>query len=160
MATETAPLSITLDTTKQKTSVPMITDGHFCKVRLVKLEGTVNDGKPGTKWEFQLVDPAPTTEGGQVQPGFPLFVNIPLYDKEGGKGTAGWWLTKIAKFQDALLGTGDPGNKKGKPERPAFGPDLIPSLIGKEAIAKVKVKTGEFEGNDIASLTFPADVAA
>lgn len=146
--------------TGQKTAVPMIADGHYCRVRLAKITQTEKDGKPSTKWEFQTVEPTPSTEGTTINPNFPIFENIPLYDKEGGKGTPGWWKVKIAKNMDALLGTGDVDNKKGKPPRPTFDAGTVANLIGKEAVAKMKVVTGDFDGNNIASLTFPGDISA
>jgi len=153
------PLSISLDLSKQKTSVPVIADGHNCRVRFVKCEQQTTDKGESIKFEYHLLDPAPTVDGGQVKVGFPLFENVTLYDKNTAPGQIPEWaMQKIAKRIDAFLGTGDPDNKKGKPERPAFSAETVAAMTGKEAWAKVKAKTGDFEGNDISSMTFPGDL--
>lgn len=159
MQTNEAPLSINLDLGSVKTSVPIIVDGTMVKVRLKNISQQQTEKGQSTKWEYTLVDPAPTIDGGQVQPGFPIFENIQLYAKPDAKNP-NWFVEKIARRIDGLLGTGDEGNKKGKPSRPAFNGETVAMLIGKETLLKLKVKTGEYEGNEIDKGYFPGDLAA
>jgi hypothetical protein len=116
------------------------------------------------KFEYDLVEPAPTADGGTIQPGqmgAKMFENIALFDKNTPAGTVPQWaLERIAKRQDALLGTGDANNKKGKPARPAFGPEAVEQMIGKELVAKMKVRTGDYTGNEFDQVYFPGDIAA
>lgn len=156
------PLSISFDLADVKTAIPIILDGHICRVRFVNVVQSLKDNdpaKPSLKWEFHLLDPAPTNEGGMVAPGFKLFENIACYAKEGAQKPK-WFLEKICKFIDGFLGTADADNKKNKPPRPKFDANTVQMMIGKESFVKVKVKTGEYTGNEIASLTFPGDVTA
>lgn len=158
--TNAGPLSINLDTTKIKTTIPVISDNHTCKVRLANITQATKAGAGDyLKFEYHLLDPAPTTDGGQVKPGFPLFENVTLYDKNSAPGEVPEWaIQKISKRIDGFLGTGDEGNKKGKPARPPFNAETVAAMIGKEAYAKVKAKSGEYEGNDVVSITFPGDL--
>ena len=67
----------------------------------------------------------------------------------------------IAQRIDALLGTGDKDNKKGKPARPDLSGQLVPQLIGKELVAKMRVQQDDaFTGNRVATVTYPGDIAA
>lgn len=155
------PLSISLNLNSIKTSVPVISDGHNCRCRLVNITQAEGDKGASLKFEYHLLDPAPTTDGGQVKPGFPLFENVTLYDKNTPTGQIPEWASqKIAKRIDGFLGTGDKENKKGKPERPDLNSETVAAMVGKEAFIKVKAKTGEYEGNDIVSVTFPGDLQA
>lgn len=154
-----APLSISLNLSEVKTSIPIIADNTMVKARLKNISQQVVEGKGNsTKWEYVLVDPAPTTDGGQVKPGFPIYEHIQLYAKADAKDPL-WFVKKISRRIDGLLGTGDVGNNKGKPARPEFNADILPHLIGKEVILTLKVKTGEYEGNEISKSTFPGDLA-
>lgn len=158
---ETAPLSIDLNMEGVKTAVPMIADGSLVKLKLANLTQTSNDKGTTLKWEFDLVDPAPNTDGGQILPGAlgsKVFETIPLYAKPDAKDPK-WFLSKIAKRLDALLGTGDAGNSKGKPARPSLNPQTVTALIGQTMIAKISVRTGEYTGNEIKEAYFPGDVA-
>ena len=113
-------------------------------------------------FEWHLVDPAPTTEGRTLNPGefgATFFENIALFDKNTPPGDVPQWARKrIAQRQDALLGTGDPNNSKGKPTRPDFDAACLEQMIGKELYATMKVKTGAFTGNEFDTLYFPGDV--
>jgi hypothetical protein len=146
------PLNIHLDLSKIKTALPLIQE-CMTKVRLEDITENQRDGATIVKMEFHLTEGAPSEDGSRVNAGFPIFVNF---------DTSQVWLQqKLAKFIDGLLGTGDEGNKKGKPARPDFGPELLPDLIGREAIAKVVItrsKKSDYVGNDITSLTFLGDV--
>lgn len=171
---ESGPLDINYDVSGTKTAVPIITDGHIVEFRLGKLTLERTEKGPSTKWEYDLVNPAPDTEGGQILPGgmgAKQFENIQLYAKADAKDRA-WFVKKIATRMDALLGTGDPDNKKGKPARPQFfvmpvnpndpqlNPETVAALIGKTMVVKMKIKTGDYVGNEFGTVTFPGDIAA
>jgi hypothetical protein len=150
------PLNITVNTTDIATALPLIVDGTQAKVRLKNISQLERDsGQLVIKWEFALVDPAPTVDGAQVQAGFPLFVNFDV--------SRDFLLRKMATFIDGILGTGDINNRKGKPSRPALGPESVSQMLGGEAIAKivvVKSTKSDYVGNDIDKLTYPGDLAA
>lgn len=154
------PLNISLSIAAVKTTIPVIVDGHMVKAKLKDISQTTNEKGDSLKFEWNLVDPAPTTEGGQVQPGFPIFENVTLYDKNTEAGAVpSWALEKISKRVDAVLGTGDEGNKKNKPVRPEFNGETVASMIGREAVLKLKAKTGDYTGNDVSAVYFPGDLA-
>lgn len=135
------------------------------KVRFAEVGQDVVEGKGNViKFTFDLVDPAANQDGGTILPGqlgSKVFVNVQDYDKntKPGEGMPKWATEKLAKITDAFLGTGDAGNKKGKPTRPDFGPAIVPNLIGQVAFLKFKNKTGEYVGQDVTTFTFPGDVA-
>jgi hypothetical protein len=162
------PLDVNYDLSKAKTVVPLIADGHLCRLRLTNLSVDTTDKGPSTKWEWDIVEPVPSTEGEQIRPGdfgAKFFENIQLYAKPDAKNPA-WFVERIAKRVDGLLGTGDANNKKGKPTRPSIVVndagirELAPQLVGKEIVAKMKVKTGDYLGNEIQTVTFPGDISA
>jgi hypothetical protein len=156
------PLDISLNLGDTKTAVPMIKDGELVTLRLATLgQGATEKGK-SLKFEYDLQHPAPDSDGGTINPGAmgsKVFENIQLYAKPDAKDPK-WYEKRIATRIDALLGTGDKDNKKGKPARPDLNSQLVPQLIGKTLVAKVRVKTGEYTGNEIVSVTFPGDIAA
>lgn len=155
------PLNIDLDLSGVSTSQPLVRDGHVGLVSLENISGVVNDdtGKlEAVKWEVKLVDPAPAQDrdGNPLDPvnaGFPLFVRF---------GTQhDFLLAKQARFIDAFLGTGDRGNRKGKPERPVLNASTVASMIGLQAIAKITVrrdKKSDYVGNDIDKLTHVSEI--
>jgi hypothetical protein len=157
-----APLSTSFDTTQVKTGKPIIVDGWQGKVRFAKCSENELTGKGKViTFEFHLLTPAPTTEGKQVVPPFPLFGKVFLFGKDGEQAVMERALTQICRIQDAFLGTGDPGNSKGKPQRPAFDTQCVADMTGKECYVKVKANVGgEFEGNDITKYTALADMTA
>ena len=127
----------------------------MAKVRLKSITQSERDGNTILRWEMALVDPVQTVEGQPVNTGFPLFVNFDL--------SLEFLVQKMTRFVDGFLGTGDVGNKKGKPERPQFNPELANDMIGREAIAKIivaKSKKSDYVGNDIQTLTYPPDLQA
>jgi hypothetical protein len=151
---ENQPLNTNLNLSKVKTTIPLIQDGTMVKVRLADITETQRDGATIIKMEFRLVDGAPTDDGHQIGAGFPLFVNFDT--------SLEFLQQKMARFIDGLLGTGDEGNKRGKPARPDLTPELVPTLIGKEAVAKVIVtrsKKSDYVGNDVQGLTYLGDLA-
>lgn len=143
MATETQPLSINLELAGCKTATPIIAKGHMVRVRLKNLSQTTTDKGPQLVFEFQTTEPAPSTDGTEIRPGFPIFERIALYAKEGAKNPT-WFLEKIARRVDALLGTGDEGNNKGKAPRPALNAETVAQMIGQECV--LKMTTSEYEG--------------
>lgn len=159
------PLDISLDTTQTTTVVPLIADGVMARWRFTKVSRIMSkDNKPMLKWEWELVAPAPSTEGTPIEPGkmgSKFFENIALFDKNTTPpAVPEWALKRVAQRQDALLGTGDPDNKKGKPTRPPFGAEAVGQMVGKEVIAKMSVKTdGGYTNNEFATLYFPGDIA-
>jgi hypothetical protein len=170
---ENAPISISLPTGEVKTAVPLIADGTWALWRLEKIsQNNVETkdevlrvdgsrGNSGTRitFEFKLVSPVPTTEGDTLNPGdfgASFFDHVPLYAKPDSKKPK-WFMDRICSRIDGLLGTADRGNSEGKPERPEFTPDLVPILIGQELYAKMKVRTGDYKGNEIADVRFPGD---
>lgn len=161
--TTPGPLSTSFDTTQVKTGKPIIVDGWQGKVRFAKVTETdiAQKGKMLT-FEYHILTPAPTTEGKQVQPPFPLFHRITLFDKNTPPGEIPERsITNICRIQDAFLGTGDVGNNKGKPQRPPFDMACVTLMTGKEAYVKLKANLGgEFEGNDVVKLTALADMQA
>jgi hypothetical protein len=147
------PLNINVNLADVTTTVPLIVDGTMAKVRLKNISQTERDGNPVIKWEFTLAEPAPTTDGLQVQPGFPLFANFDVSRE--------FLVQKMARFVDGLLGTGDANNKKGKPARPALNAETVSRMIGAEAVAKitlVKSTKSDYVGNDIATMTHVDDL--
>lgn len=160
--TNEGPLDITLNISQAKTAVPMIADGDVCKWRLHSISKAIGEKGPQLKWEYDLVDPAPDSEGGQILPGAmgsKFFENIALYAKPDAKDPK-WYEKRIASRVDALLGTGDVGNKKNKPVRPDLNAETVSQMIGKELVAKMKVRTGDYIGNEFGAVYFPGDVTA
>lgn len=160
---DTQPLSISLNLSGTKTAIPMIADGTMVRLRLVSLSQIKGDKGNTLRFEYDLVEPAPDTEGGTINPGAfgsKIFENVALYAKPDAKDPL-WFNSVISKRIDALLGTGDPGNKKGKPVRPDLSAEVVPQLIGKELVAKMKVQQDDnFTGNRIQTVTYPGDIAA
>ena len=159
---EQQQLDISLNLSDTKTAVPLIKDGELVVLRLANLTPIATEKGQSLKFEYDLVNPAPDTDGGIINPGAmgsKVFENIQLYAKPDAKDPK-WYEKRIATRVDALLGTGDRDNKRNKPPRPNFTKELVPQLIGKSLVAKMRVRTGEYTGNEIASVTFPGDIAA
>lgn len=167
------PLSTAFDTTNTKTAIPLLRDGEYATFKLDKLTRETTEKGPSTKWEFELQHPVPASEGGTIEPGklgSRQFVNIQLYANPGKDQT--WFIKKISQYMDALLGTADPENKKGKPNRPQFfvqpvdptnpqiDPDTVSKLVGQSLVAKMKVKSDGYIGNEFANVNFPGDISA
>lgn len=160
---DTQPLDISLNLSGTKTAIPMIADGTMVRLRLVSLSQIKGEKGNSLRFEYDLVEPAPDTEGGTINPGAfgsKIFENIAMYAKPDAKDPR-WFEKNIAQRIDGLLGTGDAGNKKNKPTRPNLTAELVPQLIGKELVAKMKVQQDDnFTGNRIQNVTFPGDIAA
>lgn len=159
---ENAPLSTSFDTTQVKTGKPIIVDGHQFRIRFAKCSEQDVQGKGKMlTFEYHILTPCPTTEGKQVVPPFPIFDRIVFWGKDGEAAALERGINKICRIQDAFLGTGDPGNSKGKSQRPAFDAQCVADMTGKECFVKVKANVGgEFEGNDITKYTALADMTA
>lgn len=156
------PLNLTVPTNETKTAVPFFMEATYVKVRFAKV--SQDDGEKGAtiKFELDLVDPTPTQDGGTLRPGdfgSKIFVNQAMYGKDTPAGEIPKWASeRISRIMDAFLGTGDPGNGK-KPDRPAFGPAIVPNLIGQVALVQFKNPTGDRTSQDINKWTYPGDVA-
>lgn len=157
------PLNISIPTDQAKTSIPMFVEKTYIKVRFGKVQQDTIEGKGDTiKFEFDLVDPAPNQDGGTILPGqlgSKVFKTVYLYGKDGVEAAQKRAGTDVGKILDGFLGTADVDNKKGKPARPAFGPELVPSLIGQISFLQMRNPTGDRTQQDISSFTFPGDVA-
>lgn len=166
------PLSIQLPTATTKTAIPQIANETWAKFRLVsmkqfsvKLKQETYGTETGRlhKWEFDLVDPVKASDGSVIEPGklgAKQFVNVQLYAKPDAKDPE-WFVKKTCRILDALLGTDDPDNKKNKPPRPELTAELVPQLIGKVLLGKMKESTNEgVTRTDINEFAFPADMEA
>lgn len=171
-----------MDLSQVETTFPLIANDTYClwRVKAVSTEQKNLDGLAvqgvhangaGTvlKMEFDLVEPAVDTEGKPILPGGrggKFFESTNLYSKVGGKDDS-WFVKKIAERVDALLGTEGPEGKGVKPKRPTINlaspniaAELSQLLIGATLKAKMRVKTGEYTGNEFAKVYFPADLTA
>lgn len=156
------PLDISLDLSQTKTQVPLIADGVMVELRLANITKQTSPKGDSLKFEYDITQPVPNTEGGQILPGAmgaKQFENIQLYAKPDAKDPK-WFEKKIATRMDALLGTGDAENTKGKPDRPQFNSDTAALMVGKTMLVKMKVKTGEYVGNEFGAVYFPGDIQA
>lgn len=181
MSTE-QPLSINLDLSQTKVAFPMAAPDTYAKWRVAKVTtdnktldhpavGVVENGVGRVlKIEFDLDEPVADSDGEQILPGKPgakFFWQCNLYSKTDAKDPT-WFVKKICGLVDALLGTSDSDNKKGKPTRPPLNlgaPDFAAQLgsliIGQLIVAKMTIST--FEGttrSDFKSIHFPADLQA
>lgn len=155
-----APLSIAFDTSKAKTAVPMYADGQMVRFSFAGVKEESGEKGKTLILEWNAMHPAANTDGGQIPVGglgSKIFDRIQLY---GGKpeDETPWFVKKLSTRIDALLGTSDAGNTKGKPTRPDFNNETVAAMIGKEMVAKMKVKTGDYSGNEFGNLYFPGDL--
>jgi len=156
------PLTINLSTGNVSTAIPIIADKTQARLRLTSLDVQEKEGgSDSLKFVFELTHPVPDTQGSTIHPGglgSKVVEFIPLVAKPDAKDPQ-WNIKKIATRIDALLGTADAGHAS-KPARPDLNGELVGQLLGKELIAIIKVKTGEYSGNEIATVMFPDDVKA
>lgn len=157
------PLNLTLDTANAKTSIPFFVENTYVKARLQAIQQDEVEGKgPTISFEFNLADPAPNQDGGTILPGqmgSKIFKTVYLYGKDGEEAAKVRAANDIGKIIDGLLGTADADNKKGKQPRPAFGPELVPTLIGQVTLLKFVNPKGDRTSQDIREFKFPGDVA-
>lgn len=159
------PLTINIPTANAKTTVPFFRENTYVKFRLGKVpeQDEVENKGSKIKFEWDLVEPTETQDGMQLKPGdfgAKVFDTVFLYDKNTPVGQIPERaISELSKREDALLGTGDPGNKKNRPSRPDFNAELLPQLMGQVVFLKFKNGTGEYSGKqDIVSFTNPQDV--
>lgn len=162
MSTESGPLSTSFDLSGTKTTIPTIANDQWCKLRLTNVSEKPDDKQRGPviTWEWELAEPAPGSDGQTIQPGAmgsKLFDNIYCWAKPDSKDKD-WFKKKMAARIDAILNTGDPDNKKGKAVRPGnFDAGLVSQMLGQCVLAKIKVKGGEFTGNEIDKIVHLSD---
>lgn len=127
------PLTFQLPTHETKTAIPVPAEGQWYRLRLVSIEQlTDEEGKASVRFNSELVDPTPQDGGGTLEPGkfgSKINITVPLYAKADAKNKT-WYLEKISKIQDAVMGTGDPDNKKGKPVRPQLTQEVATQMQG------------------------------
>lgn len=156
------PLSLNLDITDAKTSVPMFSDGSLVEFELKTIAEKPNEKGPALEFVFESVNPAPNTDGGTILPGqlgSKVFKTLYGYQKDGDSAKAQARMAQdIARIVDACLGTGDRGNIKGKPERPGVN-EALAACIGKHIVAKIKNETGDFQRSGLGTLYYPPDLA-
>lgn len=162
MSTESGPLSISLPTTTAKTTIPLIAEGIWVKLKFDGVKEKKLESKGDIlEFAFSTVDPVRTSDGDVVNPGQPgskLFKSAFLFGKDGPEAALKRATADVSRILDALLCTGDPENKKNRPARPEFNAELIPTLIGLTCWAKTKHRTGEYSGVDIAELRHESDM--
>lgn len=176
------PLSTSYNLAAAKTAFPMPQKGVIATWRCTGVTSEMKDlkeesvgmieGNQGRvlKFEFELVNPVPDCDGVPILPGKPgskMTRSINLFAKVSGK-SQDWFVRNICDYVDALIGTADSDNKKGKPPRPSIdlasptiAADLAQILVSRELMAKMDVRTNE--GNtfsDFEKVYFPADLAA
>lgn len=161
---DSGPINININTSNTQTSVPQIAPGQMAQLRFVGASQKTNEKGNILSFSYELAQPVGKLGGGTINPGdfgAKIFENISLYGKDTAAGEIPTWAAqRIAERLDALLGTGDPGNAKGKPQRPDFGPAVIPQLIGKVMFAKFKARKDDPNQSEIERVFFPGDVAA
>lgn len=164
MSTEAGPLSITLNTSAAVTAIPLIADKSWCQVRYTGVKQKhLEDKGDVLDFNFELVSEATDTNGKPLKPGgfgSKLFHSVYLYDKNTTPpAIPERAMAAIGEIQDAFCGTGDAGNAKGRPTRPNFtDPGVEPSMHGLTCWVEVRVKTGNYKGNEIKSFKNNADM--
>lgn len=164
------PLSISINTASAKTGIPKFADNSWVHLRCAEVKFDSTEKGHVVKWKWELVDPAASEESaaGTGEPILPgkfgstYFETVQLYDKNTDPNNPvvpDWAVTKLSVREDALLNTGDADNKKGKDVRPNFDQDLLPTLFGKTCWAQMKIRKGEYEGNEISKMMSEADYA-
>lgn len=160
------PLS-NLNTSRASTAVPLIADAQMGPFRVEQLTVDQPEGNrtwPQLKAKLVSVIAMASSEGHPINAGWPLFITFPLGTKDNPAVAPDWAGPAIAKFQDGVLGTGDEGNKKGKPTRPDLTEESLPEYIGKTVVCKIGIKKPKDEQytdqNVVKTYTFPGDIAA
>lgn len=156
------PLNLTLPTGSAVITVPFFVEKTYVKVRFAKVsQETVPEKGDVIRFDFDLVDPAPNQAGGTILPGqigSKLSKTVYLYGKDGAEAAQARATNDVSRILDGFLGTGDEGNKAGKPTRPQFDATVVPTLIGQTALVQFRNPTGDRTSQDISSFTFPGDV--
>lgn len=158
------PLSISLPTSTAKTTVPLIAEGQFVKWQLKSVKEDTNDNGKFLTFTCQLAAPTVTTEGEPLTPDSPVgnmfWHKIYLYDKNHPGVVPPRAITGVCQLIDAVLGTGDANNTKGKPARPEFDDSTIAAMTNQTFYAKMRVRTSDSYGpqNDFGQLLNEADM--
>src|SRR5213078_62613 len=82
------PLDISLKLGGTKTAIPAFADNSMVVLRLVSLSQQKGEKVNTLRFEYDLVEPATDSEGGQIKPGdfgSKVFENIALYAKADAK---------------------------------------------------------------------------
>lgn len=158
------PLSISLPTSTAKTTVPVIAEGQFVKWQFVSVKEDSNDNGKFLTFTCKLAAPTVTTEGEPLTPESPVgnmfWHKIYLYDKNTPGVIPPRAITAVSQFIDALLGTGDASNTKGKPARPEFNDETVAAMTNQFFFAKMRVRNDDVYGvrNDFGTLLNEADM--
>ena len=157
-----APLSINMSLAQVQTAIPLVADGAQPLYRLTGFEQVAKEGScDNLKFIFELVNPTQSTDGTPIMPGAIGSKHIefvPTESKPDAKDPL-WHQKKICNIMDALLGTAQAGHPT-KPTRPDLNAETAGMLLGKTAFLSMKVKTGEYVGNEVKRFTHPDDVKA
>lgn len=158
---EQAPLSIAMELGDVKTAIPILANDHMALCTVEAITQSAHEKGPIITFKFKLAEPAPTYDGKEVQAGFPVSQRVCLFDKNTPAGEVPARSKEaIAKTIDAIFGTGDAGNQKNKPPRPALTPETVAEAIGKQVVLKFKAVTeGEYAGTEIKAAYFPGDLS-
>lgn len=157
------PLTTNFNTKNVKTGKPIIFDGATVKCRFAGCTERTIEGKGNMlNFEYHTLEMVNDVDGKPLHPGFRIYDRVYLYGKDVAPGTIpDRAIETVCKIQDAFMGTGDLGNKKGRPEREEWGQQAIANMLGKEAYIKVKAKLdGDNEGNDVIKRIALADMTA
>lgn len=156
------PLSIQLNTAV-KTSVPAFQPNQLIAFRCADIqEGQTDKGKT-IKFTWELVEPSPSTDPEKpIMPnafGSKVFDTVFLYDKNTPPDQIpDRAIAAVAARQDAVLGTGEPDNKKGKTVRPPFNAECVQAMLGQISYLQFRPAKDDGTGQDIKSFTYPGDV--
>lgn len=99
---DSGPISLDVDLTEVDTTIPVLPKGLY-DLQVSGFSKEENKEKSGYNLKVELKTTAPftSTQGNEVKPGFPLYIYIPLQNKEGSTFD---FRTKLAQLQEAALG--------------------------------------------------------
>lgn len=158
---EQAPLSIGMELGDVSTAIPILKNDQVALCTVENITQAEHEKGPIITFKFKLAEPCPTHDGKQVEAGFPVTSRVCLFDKNTPKGEIPERSKQnIARLIDAIFGTGDVGNQKNKPPRPALTTATVAEAIGKQVLLRFKAVTeGEFVGTEIKAAYFPPDIS-
>lgn len=136
-----SPINVNLDTSGVETKFPSLNVGEY-KASVAKIEPVESSNKPGLymlKTTLALQEPATSTDGRPINPGFEFIHNITLplapghadYKAENDDPQTGIRIRSVSAFQDAALGTT-------KETREKLTNEVLTKMIGK--VVKVHIK--------------------
>lgn len=125
MAENQGPISLDVDLTQVDTQIPVLNKGLY-DLQIASFTKEENKEKTGynLKVGFKTTTKETSVQGKEVNPGFPLFIYIPLQNKQGGSSSFDFRV-RLAQLQEAALGE----------KRPQFNSE---ELIGKVVRAACK----------------------